>query len=83
MKTEKEKKACEMCIGYGWWAFGNLVPIGPIDYTDFGKSIKCPWCGAGDVGDGERFESLKKFREASRAPSDIKRRLKGGKNGRK
>ena len=43
---QKEKKKCKTCYGYGLWAFGDKVPMGPMDAGDGMPTIKCPECGA-------------------------------------
>jgi hypothetical protein len=46
---KNEGTKCDKCYGYGWWPIGDLVPLGPMDGSDFGPaSVKCPWCGAGN-----------------------------------
>ena len=42
MKT----KTCTRCYGYGLWAVGDPVPMGPIDALDGLPTIPCPECGA-------------------------------------
>jgi len=63
-----EEKPCEICYGCGWHPLGYLSPIGPIDAGEWGnKVIKCPFCGAGSVDSGERWDMLvaeKKKRDA-------------------
>jgi hypothetical protein len=55
---ENEKK-CKKCMGFGWWPMGHLSPMGPMDAEDFGPvTIKCPWCRAGFIDKGERYEDL-------------------------
>ena len=40
-------KKCNTCWGYGLWAIGDEVPMGPIDYEDGEANKKCPECGPG------------------------------------
>jgi len=66
MKNQKEKngsgkvtKKCEICYGHGWWPIGIVNPIGELDAEEWGKKvIKCPWCGAGYVDEGDRYDYL-------------------------
>lgn len=39
-------KMCQTCYGYGLWAVGDPVPMGPIDAMDGLPTISCPECGA-------------------------------------
>ena len=63
-RTDKEwsdmhKQKCDFCIGAGFWPFGDLCAIGPMDGREWGKKvIKCPSCGAGFVDKGERWDIL-------------------------
>jgi hypothetical protein len=43
----REQSECDMCQGYGFWATGDEVPMGPMDAEDGCPSKKCPKCGAG------------------------------------
>ena len=49
MESLSEK--CDICWGYGLWAVGDQVPMGPIDYMDGLPNKKCPKCGSGGVPD--------------------------------
>ena len=40
-------KKCNTCWGYGLWAIGDEVPMGPIDFEDGEPNKKCPECGSG------------------------------------
>ncbi len=40
---------CDVCWGYGLWAVGDAVPMGPIDFMDRLPNKKCPKCGSGGV----------------------------------
>jgi hypothetical protein len=40
-------KKCNTCWGYGLWAIGDGVPMGPIDFEDGEANKKCPECGSG------------------------------------
>ena len=55
---------CKMCMGHGWWPFGSLCQLGPMDAGDGMASgaIKCPWCGAGKKK-GQRYKDLVKYKE--------------------
>lgn len=55
---------CTTCFGHGWWPYGHLVALGPIDAGDglHSIAIKCPWCGVG-VKKGERYEKLLKYKK--------------------
>ena len=56
---KQEKKQCKFCQGYGWWSFGLLSSIGEMDSREAGERIiKCPWCGAGYIDEGERWDAL-------------------------
>lgn len=58
-RLEKNPEHCPQCRGYGWWAIGRLSPIGKGDASEWGmRVIKCPWCGAGYVEEGERWDAL-------------------------
>jgi len=74
------KKPCNVCFGYGWHPLGYLCPIGPIDAGEWGdKVIRCPFCGAGSVDNGERWDMLvaeKKKREAEAAKEASKNKEK-------
>lgn len=39
------KKKCKACLGYGFWAWGHIAPMGPMDAEDGVHTIKCPECG--------------------------------------
>ena len=39
-------KKCKTCYGYGIWAIGDPVPMGPMDAEDGCPTKKCPECGA-------------------------------------
>jgi hypothetical protein len=39
-------KKCKTCYGYGFWAFGDYVPVGPMDAEDGTPTLPCPECGA-------------------------------------
>lgn len=57
--VEKNTDKCEVCRGFGFWPIGHLTPIGRMDAGEWGdKCIKCPWCGAGTVAEGEKYEAL-------------------------
>jgi len=57
-KNSKEKSRCNACYGFGWWPYGSLCPLGPIDGGEMSSIvIKCPWCGAGKKKD-ERYKKL-------------------------
>ena len=43
----KQKNGCKTCYGYGLWAIGDPVPMGPMDAADGCLSKKCPECGKG------------------------------------
>lgn len=40
-------KKCNTCWGYGLWAIGDKVPMGPIDFEDGEPNKECPECGSG------------------------------------
>ena len=42
----KKEKKCKTCYGYGLWAIGEPIPMGPIDAGDGMPTKKCPECGA-------------------------------------
>ena len=53
---------CKACFGYGFWAWGDICPLGSLD-KDM-PSIKCPECGAGGTSNNkERYEQIKKLYE--------------------
>jgi hypothetical protein len=57
------KNKCLKCYGFGWWAIGDLVPLGEMDAREYGKfTIKCPWCNAG-FEKGEKYELLKRLKD--------------------
>lgn len=39
-------QGCQSCQGYGIWAIGLPVPMGPIDAADGYPTQACPECGA-------------------------------------
>lgn len=39
-------KKCTTCYGHGFWAFGDYVPVGPMDAEDGTPTLPCPECGA-------------------------------------
>lgn len=70
MKTD-----CTTCWGYGLWATGDTVPMGPMDAGDGMPSKACPECGMYGVnlveGEVEAWQSVgnteacvKKLRDA-------------------
>lgn len=40
------KPACTTCQGFGFWAIGLPIPMGPIDAADGYPTRACPECGA-------------------------------------
>ena len=46
MRKEKDIIKCKTCYGYGFWAFGDYVPVGPMDAEDGTPTLPCPECGA-------------------------------------
>jgi len=46
-KKLKKKSGCDSCYGYGIWAVGPRVPMGPLDYKDGCPNKPCPKCGGG------------------------------------
>jgi len=40
------KEECEFCYGYGYWAWGNICPMGRMDAGDGMPTLRCPACGA-------------------------------------
>lgn len=44
---EKTGTDCQTCWGYGIWAWGDPVPMGPMDAKDGTPADPCPECGAG------------------------------------
>lgn len=64
VETKTETKTCGKCYGFGFWPMGDLCPIGGLDSQEWGdKTIACPWCNAGFVKTGERFETLRRIKE--------------------
>jgi hypothetical protein len=63
----KEKTKCSECMGYGFWPFGDLSPLGPMDGRGMQEiAIQCPVCLAGSVKAGKRYELLvKTFKKKS------------------
>lgn len=41
----KEKK-CGLCQGFGFWSWGDFVPMGEMDADDGFPTKACPECGA-------------------------------------
>jgi hypothetical protein len=37
---------CKTCYGFGMWAVGDFVPVGPVDASDGMSTLPCPECGA-------------------------------------
>ena len=35
---------CKICYGYGFWAWGPIQPMGPLDAEDGMPTMKCPLC---------------------------------------
>jgi hypothetical protein len=68
------KKKCSKCYGFGWWPMGGLSPMGEVDSYEWGtRIIKCPWCGAGYIEEGERYNDLlesKKLEDAGVKDAD-------------
>ena len=46
MRDGKKAELCTTCYGFGLWAVGDPVPMGPIDAMDGLPTIPCPECGA-------------------------------------
>jgi len=63
--VESKKKICSFCMGYGFWCWGDLVPVGPMDAEDFVPTMACPECGANpnpiDIVNKERETMLEKM----------------------
>ena len=57
MKKEKEK--CNLCYGYGFWCWGHIAPMGPMDASDGVPTMPCPKCGA-NPNPVKKTDSLKK-----------------------
>lgn len=50
---------CFICYGYGFWPWGDLCPLGPMDGGELEEvSIQCPWCKSGKKKSGERYKFL-------------------------
>ena len=59
IKPTKSEPKCPACYGCGWHPLGYLCPIGPLDAQEWGNEvIKCPWCNAGSVASGDRWDEL-------------------------
>lgn len=59
----KKVKKCSGCFGFGLWAVGDAVPMGPMDAADGMPTKSCPVCGVsanGGVVRGKRSQSAKK-----------------------
>jgi hypothetical protein len=41
------EKKCSQCWGFGLWAIGDEIPMGPIDFEDGMPNKRCSECGAG------------------------------------
>jgi hypothetical protein len=64
-EKEKEKTKCSECMGYGWWPYGGLSPLGPMDGGEMRDiAIQCPVCLAGSVKEGKRYKLLKLLTKA-------------------
>jgi hypothetical protein len=46
MRDGRKAELCTRCYGFGLWAVGDPVPMGPIDAMDGLPTIPCPECGA-------------------------------------
>jgi hypothetical protein len=44
-KSSGSKKKCASCYGFGIWAIGDPVPMGPMDCADGCPTKPCPECG--------------------------------------
>jgi hypothetical protein len=40
------EQKCKTCYGYGIWAWGDPVGVGPMDAHDGVPTLPCPECGA-------------------------------------
>lgn len=47
MGLRKEGSSCGTCWGYGIWAIGDPVPMGPSDAKGGMPRKECPECGEG------------------------------------
>ena len=43
---EMSKKKCKACLGYGFWAWSHIAPMGQMDAEDGVPTIVCPECKA-------------------------------------
>ena len=35
---------CNICYGHGFWAWGDIIPMGSMDATDGMPTMECPEC---------------------------------------
>ncbi len=55
------KKKCKACLGYGFWSWHHIAPMGSMDAHDGVPTTKCPECGANpNPGSSkERYQEIK------------------------
>lgn len=41
-----KQQKCKTCYGYGMWAWGNYVGMGPLDAKDGMPTVECHECHA-------------------------------------
>lgn len=75
----KEEKKCKSCYGHGFWAWGDICPVGQIDAEDGVPTIKCPECGADtnplepdEEDDNVIIESKKRYEQIEKLFDDGK-----------
>ena len=54
------EKKCSACWGYGFWSWGHIAPMGPMDAHDGVPTTKCPECGAdpNPINNKERYKEI-------------------------
>lgn len=64
-------KECTTCYGYGFWAWGDRVPMGSMDASDGFDTLECPECKANPnpVSDRVRKASGTEYTEYKETPA--------------
>jgi hypothetical protein len=71
---------CNSCYGYGFWSFGTIQPIGPIDASEGIPTIECPECHANANPSNtpeakQRYQKIKTLYERSKKNNEPPARI--------